>query len=91
MELLNKVCGSGLKAVILGAQAIRGGDAEIIIAGGQENMSASPHVLPNSRDGQRMGDWKLVDTMINDDLWRSDHRKELYCGGRGSRNPRCSG
>ncbi|GAB1434370.1 acetyl-CoA C-acetyltransferase [Sphaerotilus sulfidivorans] len=66
---INKVCGSGLKAVMLGAQAIRDGDSEIIIAGGQENMSASPHVLPNSRDGQRMGDWKMVDTMINDGLW----------------------
>ena len=66
---INKVCGSGLKAVMLGAQAIRDGDSEIIIAGGQENMSAAPHVLPNSRDGQRMGDWKLVDTMINDGLW----------------------
>jgi acetyl-CoA C-acetyltransferase len=66
---INKVCGSGLKAVMLAAQAIRDGDSEIIIAGGQENMSAAPHVLPNSRDGQRMGDWKLVDTMINDGLW----------------------
>ncbi len=66
---INKVCGSGLKAVMLGAQAIRDGDSEIIIAGGQENMSAAPHVLPNSRDGQRMGDWKLVDTMIVDGLW----------------------
>ncbi|WP_396269206.1 acetyl-CoA C-acetyltransferase [Ideonella sp.] len=66
---INKVCGSGLKAVMLGAQAIRDGDSEIIIAGGQENMSASPHVLPNSRNGARMGDWKLVDTMINDGLW----------------------
>jgi acetyl-CoA C-acetyltransferase len=66
---INAVCGSGLKAVMLGAQAIRDGDSEIIIAGGQENMSASPHVLPNSRDGQRMGDWKLVDTMITDGLF----------------------
>ncbi|TDM06703.1 MAG: acetyl-CoA C-acyltransferase [Ideonella sp. MAG2] len=66
---INKVCGSGLKAVMLGAQAIRDGDSEIVIAGGQENMSASPHVLPNSRNGARMGDWKLVDTMINDGLW----------------------
>jgi acetyl-CoA C-acetyltransferase len=66
---INKVCGSGLKAVMLAAQAIRDGDSEIIIAGGQENMSLAPHVLPNSRDGQRMGDWKLVDTMINDGLW----------------------
>jgi len=66
---INKVCGSGLKAVMLAAQAIRDGDSEIIIAGGQENMSLAPHVLPGSRDGQRMGDWKLVDTMIVDGLW----------------------
>jgi acetyl-CoA C-acetyltransferase len=66
---INKVCGSGLKAVMLAAQAIRDGDSEIVIAGGQESMSLSPHVLPNSRDGQRMGNWALVDTMINDGLW----------------------
>jgi len=66
---INKVCGSGLKAVMLAAQAIRDGDSEIVIAGGQESMSLSPHVLPNSRDGQRMGDWKMVDTMIVDGLW----------------------
>ncbi|WP_310461081.1 acetyl-CoA C-acetyltransferase [Sphaerotilus sp.] len=66
---INKVCGSGLKAVMLGAQAIRDGDSEIVIAGGQENMSMSPHVLAGSRDGQRMGDWKMVDSMIVDGLW----------------------
>jgi acetyl-CoA C-acetyltransferase len=66
---INAVCGSGLKAVMLAAQAIAWGDAEIVVAGGQENMSAAPHVLPNSRDGQRMGDWKLVDSMIVDGLW----------------------
>jgi acetyl-CoA C-acetyltransferase len=66
---INKVCGSGLKAVMLAAQAIRDGDSEIVIAGGQESMSLSAHVLPGSRDGQRMGDWKLVDTMIVDGLW----------------------
>ncbi|HTP40213.1 MAG TPA: acetyl-CoA C-acetyltransferase [Steroidobacteraceae bacterium] len=66
---VGKVCGSGLKATHLAAQAIKCGDADIIIAGGQENMSASPHVLPGSRDGMRMGDWKLVDTMIVDGLW----------------------
>ena len=66
---INKVCGSGLKSVMLAAQAIRDGDSDIIIAGGQENMSLAPHVLPNSRNGQRMGDWKLVDTMIVDGLW----------------------
>jgi acetyl-CoA C-acetyltransferase len=66
---INKVCGSGLKAVMLAAQAIRDGDADIVVAGGQESMSASPHVLPGSRDGQRMGDWKMIDTMIVDGLW----------------------
>ena len=66
---INVVCGSGLKAVMLGAQAIRDGDSEIVIAGGQESMSLAPHVLPGSREGQRMGDWKLVDSMIVDGLW----------------------
>ncbi|MEQ1686600.1 MAG: acetyl-CoA C-acetyltransferase [Burkholderiaceae bacterium] len=66
---INAVCGSGLKAVMLAAQAIRDGDSEIIIAGGQESMSMSPHVLPGSRDGMRMGDWKMVDTMIVDGLF----------------------
>ncbi len=66
---VGKVCGSGLKAVHLAAQAIKCGDAQIVIAGGQENMSASPHVLNHSRDGFRMGDAKLSDTMIVDGLW----------------------
>ena len=66
---INAVCGSGLKAVMLAAQAIRDGDSEIVIAGGQESMSMSPHVLPGSRDGMRMGDWKMVDTMIVDGLF----------------------
>ena len=66
---VGKVCGSGLKATHLAAQAIRCGDAEIVIAGGQENMSASPHVLPGSRDGFRLGDTKLQDSMIVDGLW----------------------
>lgn len=66
---INKVCGSGLKAVHLAAQNIMCGDAEIMIAGGQENMSSSPHILPNSRNGQKMGNWPLVDTMIQDGLW----------------------
>jgi acetyl-CoA C-acetyltransferase len=66
---INAVCGSGLKAVMLGAQAIRDGDSEIIVAGGQESMSLAPHVLPGSREGMRMGDWKLVDTMIVDGLF----------------------
>jgi acetyl-CoA C-acetyltransferase len=66
---INKVCGSGLKATHLAAQAIRCGDAEIVIAGGQENMSAAPHLLAGSREGFRMGDAKLVDSMIVDGLW----------------------
>ncbi len=66
---INAVCGSGLKAVMLAAQAVAWGDSEIVIAGGQENMSAAPHVLLGSRDGQRMGDWKMTDSMIVDGLW----------------------
>ena len=66
---INAVCGSGLKAVMLAAQSVAWGDSEIVVAGGQENMSASPHVLTNSRDGQRMGDWKMIDSMIVDGLW----------------------
>ena len=66
---INAVCGSGLKAVMLAAQAVAWGDSEIVVAGGQENMSAAPHVLLNSRDGQRMGDWKMIDSMIVDGLW----------------------
>jgi len=66
---INAVCGSGLKSVMLAAQAVAWGDSDIVIAGGQENMSASPHVLQGSRDGQRMGDWKMIDSMIVDGLW----------------------
>ncbi|WP_428605438.1 acetyl-CoA C-acetyltransferase [Sedimenticola sp.] len=66
---INKVCGSGLKAVHLAMQAVACDDAEIVIAGGQENMSLSPHVVPGSRKGQTMGDWKLKDSMIVDGLW----------------------
>ena len=65
----NTVCGSGLKSVILAAQAIKAGDSQIVVAGGQENMSASGHLLRGSRNGMRMGDWKAVDTMIVDGLW----------------------
>ena len=75
---INAVCGSGLKAVMLAAQAVAWGDSEIVVAGGQENMSASPHVLLNSRDGQRMGDWKMADTMIVDGLW--DVYNQYYMG-----------
>ncbi|WP_420589001.1 acetyl-CoA C-acetyltransferase [Bacterioplanoides sp.] len=66
---INKVCGSGLKALHLAAQAIKCGDADVIIAGGQESMSNAAHALPGSRNGQRMGNWNMVDTMISDGLW----------------------
>ncbi|AVS85261.1 acetyl-CoA C-acyltransferase [Paracidovorax avenae] len=66
---INAVCGSGLKAVMLAAQAVATGDSEIVVAGGQENMSLAPHVLNGSREGQRMGDWKMTDSMIVDGLW----------------------
>ena len=66
---INAVCGSGLKAVMLAAQAVAWGDSEIVVAGGQESMSLSPHVLFGSRQGQRMGDWKMIDSMITDGLW----------------------
>ncbi|BBH48062.1 acetyl-CoA C-acetyltransferase [Pseudomonas sp. KU43P] len=66
---LNKVCGSGLKALHLAAQAIRCGDAEVVIAGGQENMSLAPYVMPAARTGQRMGHGQLIDSMITDGLW----------------------
>jgi acetyl-CoA C-acetyltransferase len=66
---INKVCGSGLKAAMLGAQSIANGDSDIVVAGGQESMSMSPHALMGSRDGFRMGDAKMIDTMIVDGLW----------------------
>ncbi len=66
---INKVCGSGLKAVHLAGQAIRCGDAEVVIAGGQESMSLAPHLVPGSRNGTKMGDWTLKDSMIVDGLW----------------------
>jgi acetyl-CoA C-acetyltransferase len=75
---INKVCGSGLKAVHLAAQAIRCGDAEVVIAGGQENMTASAHVLPKSRQGVKMGEWGLVDSMVYDGL--TDAFKKYHMG-----------
>jgi len=65
---INKMCGSGLKTVMLGAQAIAAGDADIIVAGGMENMSASPYILPDARTGYRLGDGKIIDTMLHDGL-----------------------
>ena len=74
---VNKVCGSGLKAVALAAQAIRAGDAGIVLAGGQESMSQAPHLLPRSRQGQRMGGWELVDAMLNDGLIEASNRQHM--------------
>lgn len=74
---VNKVCGSGLKAVALAAQAIRAGDAVAILAGGQENMSLAPHLLPRSRTGQRMGGWELVDSMLNDGLMEASNGQHM--------------
>jgi acetyl-CoA C-acetyltransferase len=66
---INKVCGSGLKAVMLAAQAIRAGDADLIVAGGMENMTRAPYLLPQAREGVRLGHGKLVDSMVGDGLW----------------------
>ncbi len=66
---INKVCGSGLKAVQLAAQAVLNGDAKMVVAGGQESMSQAAHVLPNSRSGKKMGNWEMLDTMVTDGLW----------------------
>jgi acetyl-CoA C-acetyltransferase len=74
---INQLCGSGLRAVMLGAQAIALGQAQVVVAGGQENMSLSPHLLPHSRDGQRMGDWKLQDSMIVDGLQDAFHQYHM--------------
>lgn len=76
---INKVCGSGLKSVHLATQAIRCGDAELIVCGGQESMSQAPHVLPHSRNGQRMGDWALKDTMVLDGLWDAFNDYHMGC------------
>lgn len=78
---INKVCGSGMKAVMMAAQAIRAGDAAIIVAGGMESMSQAPYFLPNARTGLRMGDGKVVDMMIHDGLWDPYHNTHMgNCG-----------
>src|SRR5436309_4212069 len=75
---INKVCGSGLKAVGLAAQGIQTGDSDIVIAGGMESMSNAPYLLPNARDGYRLGNGTLVDSMINDGLW--DAYEDIHMG-----------
>ena len=78
---INKMCGSGLKAIMLAQEAILSGNAEVVVAGGMENMSLSPHLLPNSRVGNKMGNSKLIDSMINDGLWDVYNDKHMgNCG-----------
>jgi acetyl-CoA C-acetyltransferase len=74
---INKVCGSGLKAIHFATQAILAGDAEIVVAGGMENMSQAPHLLKDSRNGYKMGDQKIVDSMINDGLWCAENNYHM--------------
>ncbi len=74
---IHKVCGSGLKAVMLAAQAIQSGDANIVVAGGQENMSLSPYILPKARDGYRMGNGEIIDSMVHDGLWDVYNQKHM--------------
>jgi acetyl-CoA C-acetyltransferase len=78
---INKVCGSGLKAAALASQAIRTGDSEIVIAGGMESMSNTPYLLPKARDGYRLGDGTIVDSMIHDGLW--DAFEKFHMGNTG--------
>ncbi|MCI0451115.1 MAG: acetyl-CoA C-acetyltransferase [Candidatus Latescibacteria bacterium] len=78
---INKVCGSGLKSVMLAAQAIKAGDAEVVLAGGMESMSMAPYLLPDARAGQRLGHGKLIDAMINDGLW--DCYNDFHMGNTG--------
>ena len=78
---INKMCGSGLKAIMLAQEAILSGNAEVVVAGGMENMSLSPHLLANSRIGNKMGNSKLIDSMINDGLWDVYNDKHMgNCG-----------
>ncbi len=78
---INKVCGSGLKAVMLAAQAIRSGDANVVVAGGMENMSQAPYLLPDARDGMRMGHKQVIDSMVKDGLW--DVYNDFHMGNAG--------
>src|SRR5918995_129323 len=78
---VNKVCGSGLKAVMMAAQGIQLGDTEIVVAGGMESMSNAPYLLPKAREGYRLGNGELVDAMINDGLWCSFDNQHMGCTG----------
>jgi acetyl-CoA C-acetyltransferase len=78
---INKVCGSGLKSVALAAQAIRAGDADVIVAGGQESMTNAPYLMPGARDGMRLGHGKLLDSMVHDGLW--DIYNDFHMGATG--------
>ncbi len=78
---INKVCGSGLKAVVVGAQALKAGDEEIVVAGGMESMSNAPYILRQARTGYRLGDGKIVDTMVYDGLW--DAYNDFHMGNTG--------
>jgi len=78
---VNKVCGSGLKAVMMAAQGIQLGDTEVVVAGGMESMSNAPYLLPKAREGYRMGNGELIDSMINDGLWCSFENYHMGCTG----------
>src|SRR6476659_7300959 len=78
---VNKVCGSGLKAVMMAAQGIRLGDTEIVVAGGMESMSNAPYLLPKAREGYRLGNGELIDSMINDGLWDAFENFHMGCTG----------
>src|SRR5215217_2950511 len=78
---INKVCGSGLKAVMLAAQGIQLGDSEMVVAGGMESMSNAPYLLPKAREGYRLGNGELVDSMINDGLWCAFENYHMGCTG----------
>src|SRR5258705_9543762 len=78
---VNKVCGSGLKAVMMAAQGVRLGDTDVVVAGGMESMSNAPYLIPKAREGYRLGNGELVDSMINDGLWCSFENYHMGCTG----------
>src|SRR6266513_1814414 len=78
---VNKVCGSGLKAIMMAAQGVRLGDTEIVVAGGMESMSNAPYLLPKAREGMRLGNGELIDSMIHDGLWEAYENYHMGCCG----------